>query len=63
MNFLQGSHVVPPDVLFQVCVLNVHRSPKYWGDDANLFVPERFEPEKISKINPYAYIPFTSEKK
>jgi cytochrome P450 len=57
-----GKHEIPPDVLVHVNIFSVHRNPKYWGDDAELFVPERFEAERFSKIHPYAYLPFTSEK-
>lgn len=41
-------------------MFKVHRNPLYWGDDAHLFNPERFAPEKITKIHPYAFIPFAN---
>lgn len=40
-------------------VLTLHRDPKYWGDDAHLFIPERFEPDNFVKIHPYAFVPFS----
>ena len=47
--------------MIHIIVLNVHRNPLYWGDNAELFVPERFEPERFNKVHPYAYLPFTSK--
>ena len=40
-------------------ILSLHRNPKYWGEDAALFRPERFESENLSKIHPYAFVPFS----
>lgn len=41
-------------------IIDVQRNPKLWGDDAHLFKPERFLPENIDKVHPYAYIPFST---
>lgn len=43
-------------------VFKVHRNPKFWGDDAENFEPERFEPEKIKNVHPYAYLPFAGKR-
>ena len=40
-------------------MLSVQTNKKYWGDDAHLFKPDRFEPEAFKKVPSYAYIPFT----
>lgn len=45
-------------------VLNIyklHRNKKFWGDDADLFIPERFEPRRMENIHPFAYLPFAGE--
>jgi cytochrome P450 len=42
-------------------VLNLHRNPEYWGEDAEKFVPERFETERFAKVHPHAYVPFASK--
>lgn len=47
-----GSNIAIP-------VFHVHRSKKIWGEDAEEFRPERFEPEEFDKIPPYAYLPFS----
>lgn len=54
-------YTIPKDVGILVPIMKLHRSTKYWGEDANEFKPERFEYEKFKKIHPYAFIPFTSE--
>lgn len=42
-------------VVYSAYVL--HRSPKFWGDDAEEFRPERWEEEGLIK-HPYQYVPF-----
>jgi cytochrome P450 len=39
--------------------LELHTNKTYWGDDAMDFRPDRFRPENISKVHPYAYFPFS----
>lgn len=40
-------------------VHELHKDTNLWGEDATEFKPERFSPEKISKVHPYAYLPFS----
>lgn len=54
-----GPHTIPKGTVLCIFAYGVHRSKKYWGEDANLFRPSRFEPENIAKIHQYAFIPFT----
>lgn len=54
-----GKYTIPSGTNIFISTFQVHRNPKYWGDDANLFKPERFEPEQFRKIHPYAFIPFS----
>lgn len=58
-NFL-GDYTIPAGATIVIAAFQVHRNPKYWGEDAHQFIPERFEPERFKKIHPYAYIPFTN---
>lgn len=37
----------------------VHRNKKVWGEDAEVFNPERFSSENIEKQHPYSFIPFS----
>lgn len=49
-------HTVPPEMEFWTSIYSMQRDPKYWGDDAHLFRPERFD---SPTLNP-AWIPFGS---
>lgn len=51
--------IIPKSAILVVFAYGVHRNKKYWGADAELFRPSRFEPENMSKVHQYAYIPFT----
>ena len=53
------SCTIPAGANILINMLKVHRNPIYWSDDAHLFNPDRFMPENISKIHPYAYLPFS----
>ncbi|MFT5049287.1 MAG: cytochrome P450 [Chlamydiales bacterium] len=37
----------------------VHRHPEFWGDDAQVFRPERFTPDGVNPIHEFAYFPFS----
>lgn len=54
------NHIIPSGAIILLNILKVQRNPKYWGCNAAKFIPERFEPEEIEKVHPYAYLPFTS---
>ena len=36
----------------------LHRNPKFWGDDADRFDPDRFSPEAEASRHPGAWMPF-----
>lgn len=50
---------IPESTVMVIFAYDVHRNKKYWGADAHLFRPSRFEPQNMEKIHQYAYIPFT----
>lgn len=56
-------YLVPKDTTIVLSIFDLQRNPKYWGEDAHLFRPERFEPENIKKVNPHAFVPFSGENK
>ncbi|RCV26297.1 hypothetical protein SEVIR_5G241200v4 [Setaria viridis] len=55
-----GGVVYPPDVMFVIPIMFVHRDPALWGQDAGEFNPGRFA-EGVSKAcgDPGAFIPFS----
>ncbi len=57
-----GKYKIPAGSNLFLSIFTLHRDEAYWGDDANNFIPERFEPERIKSIHPYSYIPFTGWK-
>ncbi|CAO1393073.1 unnamed protein product [Diamesa hyperborea] len=53
------SCTIPAGAIIFLNMFDVHRNPKYWGDDAHLFNPDRFLPQNFCKVHPYAYAPFS----
>jgi len=55
-----GGVTYPPDVMFVVPIMFIHRDPPLWGHDADEFNPGRFA-EGVSKAcsDPGAFIPFS----
>ncbi|BFG16864.1 hypothetical protein CerSpe_031380 [Prunus speciosa] len=55
-----GKMVVPANVEVHVPNLSLHHDPKYWGEDVNVFKPERFSEgvAKATNNNIVAFIPF-----
>lgn len=51
--------IIPQGTVLAIFSYGIHRSKKYWGADAELFRPSRFEPQNMENIHQYAYIPFT----
>lgn len=52
-----GKVPIEKDNLMVVPIFAIHRDPKYFPNP-ELFDPERFSPENISKIKNYSYMPF-----
>lgn len=59
-DFELDGYNVPAGSNFFLSVFGLHRNPKYWGEDAGKFIPERFEPDRIKNVHPYAYVPFST---
>ncbi|CAI0463253.1 unnamed protein product, partial [Linum tenue] len=55
-----GKFDLPASVQFHIPIMAIHHDPDIWGEDVNLFKPERFS-EGIAKAtnnNPTAFMPF-----
>ena len=55
---LDDEVTIPAGTEILINYYKLQRDPKYWGDDAHLFIPERFQHDRFKEIHPYAYIPF-----
>lgn len=59
IHFIPAKTTIPPGATIACGVYNVHRNPKYWGDNVDDFNPDRFYPERVAERHPYAYLPFS----
>ncbi|HZD47977.1 MAG TPA: cytochrome P450 [Silvibacterium sp.] len=55
---LAGRYRVSPEDTLLVLIPVLHRDPAAWGDNAEAFLPERFEPAAAAKLLPNAWKPF-----
>lgn len=56
---LNGGIVIPRDSQVMISALSIQRSPKYWGENANSFDPDRFLPENLPNTDDgLVYLPF-----
>nr|XP_036673834.1 probable cytochrome P450 313a2 [Drosophila suzukii] len=56
---LSNGVLIPKGVTITVDIFSMHRNPDVWGPEANKFNPDNFLPDKISKMHPYAFMPFS----
>lgn len=49
---------IPSGTAIGIDIFSVHRSKKYWGDDVQQFIPERFAMDK-ELVHPYCYLAFS----
>ena len=57
-DLLAGTWPIAPTDVIRVITPLLHRDPAVWGDDVDVFRPERFAPELEAKLPPNAYKPF-----
>jgi cytochrome P450 len=55
-----GEYVIPKGTSVNLNIRLLQRDPRWWGEDAEVFDPERFSPEREKTIRKYAYLPFST---
>lgn len=55
-----GGYQIPRGSTVNLFLWVTHRDPRWWGEDAAEFKPERFAPEREKEIRKYAYLPFAA---
>jgi cytochrome P450 family 4 len=54
---------IPEHTILALPIFFLQRNERFWGDDAKIFRPSRFEPENMTKIHPFAFTPFSGGKR
>ncbi|KPJ11283.1 Cytochrome P450 4c3 [Papilio machaon] len=57
---LPSGRVLPAGSGAAVSIWGLHRDPKYWGPDAEVFDPDRFLPERFNLKYACSFMPFSS---
>jgi cytochrome P450 len=52
-------YLLPAGTSTNINTLIIHTDPKYWGEDALEFRPERFLEDHFHNMHPFAYFPFS----
>ncbi|XP_055308985.1 cytochrome P450 4V2-like [Sitodiplosis mosellana] len=59
-DFEINGGVIPKGSQIFLNVLRMHKNPKFFGENALEFYPERFLPENCADWHPYLFIPFSA---
>jgi cytochrome P450 len=54
-----GNYNLPANALILIYYHGVHHNPRVW-DKPDVFDPERFTPEQMTRQHPFAYVPFSA---
>ncbi|XP_014363766.2 cytochrome P450 4c21 [Papilio machaon] len=57
---LPSGRILPAGSGAAISIWGLHRHPKYWGPDAEIFDPDRFLPERFDLKHACSYMPFSS---
>ncbi|CRL03274.1 CLUMA_CG016595, isoform A [Clunio marinus] len=52
--------VIPKETNILIHFYSLHRHKHIWGEDADEFKPERFQPELVAKRHQFSFLPFSS---
>lgn len=55
-----AGHTFQPGDVLSVPSYTIHRDPEIWGSDAEEFVPERWDPARLTARQKAAFIPFST---
>nr|KAG5710945.1 hypothetical protein BaRGS_013679 [Batillaria attramentaria] len=50
---------IPADTHVHISIHNLHHNPAVWSDPFT-FQPERFHPDNVQNMDPYAFLPFSA---
>ncbi|XP_037040925.1 probable cytochrome P450 313a4 [Bradysia coprophila] len=59
-DFYIGETYVPAGCEVALFLYVLHRNKNVWGNDANIYNPDRFLPERFEKQHPYSYLPYSA---
>ncbi|KAJ6641744.1 putative cytochrome P450, partial [Pseudolycoriella hygida] len=59
-DFYVGKTYVPAGCELVVSLFEIQRNKKIWGEDAEVFNPDHFLPERIENQHAYAFVPFSA---
>lgn len=51
--------VLPVGTQIAISINSLHRSTEHWGADATEYKPDRFSPDRLKNIHPYAFLGFS----
>lgn len=50
---------IPKDAIVMMSIFTMQRRKDIWGEDAEEFNPDRFDPEKTNGRDPFSFLPFS----
>jgi cytochrome P450 len=59
-DFDLGPCTLKPGMLMLINIYALHRRKDIWGEDAEIYNPDRFLPENMTNKHSYSFIPFSA---
>lgn len=56
---LEGYHI-PAGTNIAIDIFNLHHNRSVWGDTKDEFIPDRFSPDNVKNMDPFAFLPFSA---